>query len=124
MAKVKVNFQSKVFYPIVGCQEVAISLDPAVWDASRVTSGVPFVIATVENSGRFLGSANNPFAPRFENPRGEEDYQYTLVYDDAQLEDETPGNPYVISCSDIISLVDKTIADQFAAIQAAFDALP
>jgi len=85
------------------CQQVYLCLTPT-W-AARIAGGDPFLLATV-SSGRYLGSAGMAFAPRFENPRGELDYQYELSYESTDLiNDPGTGQPYILPCDAIVEVV-------------------
>jgi hypothetical protein len=100
MATRHLEYTADQFIPVStgGCKEVYLCLK-APW-ASRLVDG-PFLKATISN-GRFLGSAGSPYAPRFENPRGEAEYMYTLQYDSAAfINDPGTGQPYVLPCSAI-----------------------
>lgn len=107
MALVSLNFQSKKYFPVYACEEVGICLDLATWGPKTV-SGAPVVKATLKNGGRYLGSAGGYILPPWENPRGEEHYQYSLTYDDTQITDPVTD---VIGCADIESLIDGCVAN-------------
>ena len=113
MASVTINYQSERYYSPVGCSEVGLCL-PAAW-AAKTVSGAPIVVATLANSGRFLGSRGYERSPEFENPRREELYQYTVTYDDTQIIDPVTD---VIGCADIESLVDACAADALVEVYA------
>jgi hypothetical protein len=109
MAIKSVIFSSKVYYPIVGCQEVALCLG-ADW-ADKTVSGYKLLRATSHNAGRYLGPRCTE-AARFENPRGVELYQYTFDYDDDQINTEVAtGKPYVLKCSDIKDIVSACLVE-------------
>ena len=83
MAKVKVSFHSTRYVPIAACQEVALVLNAA--GKAKTSAADGFLLATVSESGGFLGSGGYGFSPRFENVRQESEYQYDLEYDDSLL---------------------------------------
>ena len=98
MALKTVQIHSKVYVAHCSCQEVAVCVGPD--DADKVVADRPFVFGNLGSSGRFLGSGGSPFAPRFENPRCEEEYQYSFTYDDAQMEtDPATGEPFELPCN-------------------------
>lgn len=99
MAERTVVFHTKKYIPTYACQEVALCLTDD-WAALTV-SGVAIVFATLDNTGRYLGSGGYPYAPRWENPRGEEEFQYSLTYDDTQITDPVAD---VITCADILDI--------------------
>ena len=114
MSEVCVKYQSAVYLNIKACQEVALCLPINPW-AGRTQTGTAFIKATVQNSGRYLGSNGFAFVSPWENPRCEEHYQYEFCYDDSQLLiDGGTGQPYVFECSDIIDVVSACIADAIA----------
>lgn len=110
MAIKHLTFSSPTFIPIAPgcCPEVYMCLTATPW-ADRTLSGYPLVKGTIENSGRFLGSASYPFAPRFENPRCEGDYQYSISYDDSQLViNPGTGFPWEVDCASILDVMPYT----------------
>lgn len=110
MAEQTVIFQSKVWYPTRPCQDVILCLTDAgalktgddVLPAG--VAGSSFLLATLQNNGRFLGTGGMTFHPVFENPRDVELFQYELVYDDAQLADVLEP----ILCEDIVEIFPYT----------------
>jgi hypothetical protein len=68
-------------------------------------SGKTAVTGQIQSSGRNLGSAGMRQTFHYENPRRKELFQYTVVVDLSQFLDETPGNPYIPTCEDIVDLV-------------------
>ena len=110
MALVKVHFDALYYIPQLtkACNQIAICLDPN-GIGGQVANGVPMVFATVQNSGRPLGSGGRPFSPPWENPRCEEHYEYILEYDDAQM--NSPQD--IITCEDIQDIVSACILQTF-----------
>lgn len=106
MANVSLIYQTKTYLSVYGCQDVAICLD-STW-AAKTVSGAPIIKATVQNHGRPLGSAGGTIIPPWENPRGEQHYQYEFTYDDTQITDPVTD---VIGCADVKSIVDACAAD-------------
>lgn len=102
MAIQNLRYVSDVFIPTKGCTEVTLCLTDD-W-AGRTVNGTPLVVAEIQNAGRFLGSRGMPRVPEFENPRCNDKYQYSLAIDDSQFLEETPGNPYVLDCADILEI--------------------
>lgn len=90
MAKQTLNFSSKSYKQVVGCQEVLVCL---ATDADSA-SGNGLVVGTVENTGRFL--TDTPGYP-VQNPRGQELYQYSITIDDTELAEDV-----VLTCADIL----------------------
>lgn len=112
MALQTVKFQSKKYIPTYACEEVAVCLTD-VW-ADRVTSGVAIAFAEVQNSGRPLGPRGDRVPPPWENPRGQELFQYELVFDDSQFEtDPETDEPYVITCEDIVDFTGACFWHKF-----------
>ena len=120
MALKKIDFQTDVPIHALGCDVVALCLTTSPW-SERTVTGLPFIYAVVENTGRYLGGYS---VPRYENPRREDDYQYTFTYDDAQLEDDQEtGEPYVVGCEDIRSVLNGCVAEALLALHVRIDAL-
>ena len=102
-----ITIQSSVDFRVVECEEVMICLPADPW-AGRTVSGNAFIEATVGESGRPLGGRG--YVPRFSNPRNSAVYQYSVTYDDAQLNnDPETSAPYVIPC-DEVSLSPKVMS--------------
>lgn len=96
MANQKLEYHSSVYYPLsIGCcPQVYICLNAE--GAALTLSGNSLILAEVQNSGRYLGGGS---PVNTENVRCNDVYQYSLVYDDAQLlEGQT------ISCDQILEL--------------------
>lgn len=106
MATVSLTYTTKKYIPIATgcCESVYVCLKNTV--TQYVVSGKPLILATIQNSGRYLGSAGRAFPPSFENPRCAEEYQYTLSYDDTQfVVDQDTGLPYALSCDEICEIM-------------------
>lgn len=102
MANQKVSYLSKVYIPVAPgcCSEVILCLAEE-W-ASRTDNGLTLVTATIENTGRYLGTAGKAMPPHFENPRCADEYQYAFTVDDSQWgNDPGTGQPWILSCDDI-----------------------
>lgn len=98
------------------CGEVGICLPADPW-SSRTVTGLPFILATVQNSGRYLGSGGSPFPPSFENPRCEDLYEYILVYDDAQfITNPQTQQPFFITCDDIGDIISACLVNYFISL--------
>lgn len=92
MAKVTVNFNSRVWVPVRPCHEVAVCLKD---DSIAVpTSGILIAFATVQNSGRLLGPRRLPINPI--DPRDSEYYEYALEFETTDFEEGV-----VPTCDDI-----------------------
>lgn len=101
--KTVIPYHSQTSLSTKACQEITVCLT-SEW-AARTVSGKTAVTATVESSGRNLGSSGMRQDFHYENPRCKELFQYSLVIDLSQFLEETPGNPYVPDCDDIIEIV-------------------
>jgi len=120
MADITVIYQSKTWLPIIGCQEVAACLNFDSW-SSKFVNGIPYLFATVQNNIRSMGDGSAMFG----NVRGEYAYQYTLVYDDSQLNvDPATEEPYLVNCDDINSILDACMVSAIIGIVDAFGGIP
>lgn len=103
MADIQTTYCIQTYVPVKPCEEVILCLKPE-W-ADRTTSGLPYIVATVDNSGRVGNARYNEFSQRYCNARCEDVYQYTISYDDSQLlVDPNTGDPYTITPEDICGL--------------------
>lgn len=103
MADIQTTYCIQTYVPVKPCEEVILCLKPE-W-ADKTTSGLPYIVATVTNSGRAGNARYNEFSERYCNARCEDVYQYTITYDDSQLiVDPDTGEPYTITPEDICGL--------------------
>lgn len=104
MATRTVTYSSKVWLPIIECQDVALCLLPEF--AALTVSGKKILLAKSSDNGRFLGPVS-PMDPEilWKNPRKLALFQYTFTFDDTQF-----TIPRGIACSDIASVFDACIA--------------
>lgn len=102
MAIKTVLYSTPICLRVKPCQEVTIGLI-GDW-TNKTVSDLPFLTGTVENGGRELGSREDSCCCSMENVRGEDLYQYTISYDDAQLEEGID-----VLCSDILGVSDDPI---------------
>jgi len=105
MALVKITVAVKSYKSALAetgcCGPVGICLPVDPW-GSRTVSNQPYIIATVLNTGRPLGTGGKTRPVPWENPRCEDLYQYDIEYDDAQFDnDPGTGEPWVLTCDDI-----------------------
>ena len=120
MATVKVSYNVKALNYYLAqtgcCGPVGICLPTDPW-AARTVSGAPFIIATVQNTGRYLGSGGQPIIPKFENGRCLDLYQYELTYDDVQfLIDPQTDQPFFITCDDIGDVISACLVEYLISI--------
>ena len=92
--KLIISTPSLLPIPVGCCSSVVLCLAPS-W-ADKTVSGYAFLDAEIAASGR-------PLSPQgSSNPRCVDVYQYTVLYDDAQLNiDPETSNPYTVTCSDV-----------------------
>lgn len=120
MATQRVTFQSPVNLDLYACQAVKLCLVDS-WDA-KVVSGSAVIDAVVANSFRYLGGAGRFRSPVF-NTRQSPIIQYEFEVDDTQFNiDGGTGNPYILTCADIVSVVDPCTYDKLDARIAALEA--
>lgn len=100
MADVKLSYPSSVYIPVSPGDCLTVYLCISSEARGETVSGRAFIEATIQNTGRYLGTAGMPVPPSFSNPRGQEVYQYSLVYDSAQFTDPA----YRLNCEDILGI--------------------
>lgn len=114
MALKTIKYPSPNWFPIIGCEQVALCLDAETW-AARILSpiaGAPLIYATVRNHGRYLGYGGGPHIVPWENPRGSDLFLYDLEYDDTQIDvDPATQEPYIVTCADIKDILSACLLD-------------
>lgn len=100
MPIVPIDYTTSHYIPISPgcCTSVYLCIDTQTSPA--ITGGRAFILAQIENTGRYLGSGGMYRYPSFENPRCDDVYQYIITYDTSQFVDETDR----LSCSDILDV--------------------
>lgn len=99
MAFQTVTFSSRRFFSTFSCEEVALCLSDD-WTA-RTLDGSGIIFGTVD-FGRPLGNRGYERMWEWYNIRGDELYQFTITFDDAQLiDDPATGLPYILDCDAI-----------------------
>lgn len=111
MALVRVHYDTPIYIAEAtkACNRVALCLDPAVWAGSQTVAELSMIFATVQNSGRPLGSGGGSFSPPWENPRCEDHYEYIFEYDDSQITDPQE----IVECKHIVDVISACILDTF-----------
>lgn len=110
MATQRVTFQSPVHLDLYACQPVKLCLVDD-WD-SKVVSGSAVIDAVVANGVRYLGGSGF-FKNKVFNTRQSPVIQYEFEVDDTQFNiDGGTGNPYILTCADIVSVVDPCTYDK------------
>lgn len=113
MATQRVTFQSPVNLDLYACQPVKLCLVDG-WDA-KVVSGSAVIDAVVANGVRYLGGSGF-FKNKVFNTRQSPVIQYEFEVDDTQFNiDGGTGNPYILTCADIVSVVDPCTYDKLDA---------
>lgn len=105
MADVQIIYRTPKLFSVVGCEEVGLCLDDS-WSAKTV-SGAPFIKATVLNNGRPIGYFD--LDTIWENVRGNDLYQFSLVYDNTQI---TNPSVDIVTCAEITGLLDSCLVDK------------
>ena len=107
----KLEYQSKVWLPMYACQEVYLCLCGDEW-LDQTESGNKFVLATINNTGRYLGMGG-PFPTFAPDPRQVDHFQYSITIADGQIQDDPEtGEPYVVACSDVCSVESVCLVDE------------